>query len=249
MLRRIKLLIMLLLLASCMSAINAYSASPEELFRKDYPAVTLDNIEKTDIDGVYEVFAGGNVFYYHPKTGNIIFGEMITKDYKNVTADRRNTLIAASLKTLPLDKAIRIGTGKNIVIEVVDLDCPYCRKLEEFFDKRNDVSRYVFLFPLDQHPDSMKKSISVLCSSNRQAAFLDMIKGLYDGKAVPACENDDSTRLLEEHKEIARKLGVRGTPTLWINNTPVSGDPSQMERLLTSDLTTNRKEVSNHEKN
>ena len=208
-------------------------ADPESSFKRDYPAVTFETIEKTGIEGLYEVFAGGNLFYYHPKTGNLLFGEMITREFRNITAERRNERIAAVLKALPLDKAIRIGTGKNVVIEFTDVDCPFCRKIEDLFDKREDVTRYVFLFPLTQiHPESIKKSLAVLCSQDRAKAYRDAAAGRFDGKDMPGC-GDDAARLLDEHREFGRRLGIQGTPALWVNATPVEGaNAVQIERLL-----------------
>ncbi len=221
--------------------------APAALFKKDYPAVSFESIEKTDIEELYEVVAGGNVFYYHPKTGNVLFGEMITKTFTNVTAERRNSLISAKLKELPLRKAIRIGTGKNVVIEFTDVDCPFCRKLEEYFEKREDVTRYVFLFPIESlHPESMKKAAAVFCTENRLDTYKKAMKGLYDGKDLPECNNADAAALLAEHKEFARKLGIQGTPALWINNVPVSGaNIPLIEQLLSPDKARNspRKEV------
>ncbi len=209
------------------------ASDPGASFTRDYPAVTVETIEKTGIEGLYEVFAGGNLFYYHPKTGNLLFGEMITRDFRNITAERRNERIASVLKTLPLDKAIRIGTGKNIVIEFTDVDCPFCRKLEDLFEKREDVTRYVFLFPLTQiHPDSLKKSLAVLCSQDRTKAYKNAAAGLFDGKDMPEC-GDEAARLLDEHREFGGRLGIQGTPALWVNTTPVEGaNAVQIERLL-----------------
>lgn len=214
----------------------AGTISVAEAFKKDYPAVQAESIEKTEIDGVYEVYAGGNLIYYHQKSGNVLFGEMITRDYRNITAERRNSMIADIVKSLPLDKAIRVGQGKHVVLEVSDIDCAYCRKLEEFFDKRDDVSRYVFLFPLEKiHPDSAKKSIGVLCSKNQEKIYREAVKGLYDEKEMPGCDNERIAQLLDEHKRIAKKLGVQGTPALWINGVAVAGaNIPQIEQLLSS---------------
>jgi thiol:disulfide interchange protein DsbC len=205
-------------------------------FKKDYPSVQADNIEKTAIEGLYEVTAGGNVFYYHEKSGNILFGEMITKNFKNITADRRNNVVASFLKSLPLDKAIRIGNGKNTVIEVLDIDCPYCRKVEEFFEKKNDLSRYVFLFPLEKiHPKSFDKSVAVLCSKNPAESLRQAMKGRYDKEDPAPCPDAGANKLLAEHMEISRNLGVRGTPALWINGVSIPGaNIPQIEQLLPS---------------
>lgn len=245
---------MVWLLVSGMVVIGAGSAlsreqkvDPAASFKKDYPAVTYESVEKTDIDGVYEVVAGGNVFYYHPKTGNVLFGEMITKAFTNITADRRNNLVAKKLKSLPLNKALRLGTGKHAVVEFTDIDCPFCRKIEEYFEKRDDVTRYVFLLPLDSlHPDSRKKSLKVLCSENMAGAYKDAMKGAYDGKDIAICDDKEVVKLLEEHKAMAGSLGIQGTPALWVDTAPVMGaNIPLIDQLLSSDAIaqSQRKEV------
>jgi len=249
-----RLLVSVCLIASGMVVIGSGSANAKEQkgdpaasFKKDYPAVTYESVEKTDIEGVYEVVAGGNVFYYHPESGNVLFGEMITKTFTNITADRRSGLMAAKLKSLPLNKALRFGTGKHVVVEFTDIDCPFCRKIEEYFEKRDDVTRYVFLLPLDSlHPDSRKKSLKVLCSENRAGAYKDAMKGAYDGKDIAACDDKDVVKLLEEHKAVAGSLGIQGTPALWVDMAPVMGaNIPLIDQLLAADAIaqSQRKEV------
>lgn len=249
-----RLLVSVCLIASGMAVIGSGSAiakeqkgDPAASFKKDYPAVTYESVGKTDIEGVYEVVAGGNVFYYHPASGNVLFGEMITRTFTNITADRRNSLMAEKLKSLPLDKALRIGTGKHVVVEFTDIDCPFCRKIEEYFEKCNDVTRYVFLLPLDSlHPDSRKKSLKVLCSDNRIGAYKDAMKGAYDGKDLSVCDDEEAAKLLEQHKAMAGNLGIQGTPALWVDTAPVMGaNIPLIDQLLSSDAIaqSQRKEV------
>jgi thiol:disulfide interchange protein DsbC len=239
MIRRIAVAVWLIsFVVTMICAGDAYSKEPKDdsatSFKKDYPAVTFESIEQTAIDGLYEVIAGNNILYYHPGTGNVLFGEIITKSFVSITAEKRNKLVSARLKELPLNKAIRLGKGKNVVIEFTDIDCPFCRKLEEYFDKRDDVTRYVFLLPLESiHPKAAKKSIAVLCSVNRGAAYKDAMKGLLDDKDNSPCTDGHAVKLLEEYKESAMKLGVQGTPALWVNNTPVMGaDIPQIDQIL-----------------
>jgi thiol:disulfide interchange protein DsbC len=239
MIRRIAVAVWLIsFLVTMICAGDAYSKEPKgdpaTSFRKDYPAVTFESIEPTNIDGLYEVIAGNKILYYHPGTGNVFFGEIITKSFVNITAKKRNKLVSARLKELPLNKAIRLGKGKHVVIEFTDIDCPFCRKLEEYFEKRDDITRYVFLLPLESiHPNALNKSLSILCSVNRGTAYKDAMKGLLDSKDILPCTDGSVIKLLEEYKESAVKLGVQGTPALWVNNTPVMGaDIPQIDQIL-----------------
>ena len=217
---------------------------PAAAFKKDYPAVQFENIEKTDIDGVYEVTAGGNLLYYYPQRGYILFGELYNKSGQNLTAERRDVILAKKIKNLPLDKAIKIGMGKKTVIEFTDLDCPFCRKAEEFFKDRKDVTRYVFLYPLQQlHPLSMAKSLKVLCvkKSARAAAYTEAVSGSLDkldlkGAAdnlLSVCGDQKKIDLLMEYGKLGRELGIAGTPSFWINGVHVSGaDFKRLGELL-----------------
>jgi thiol:disulfide interchange protein DsbC len=213
----------------------------EETFAKDFPNTTIREVKQSGIEGLYEITAGSTVFYYHPRTSRVLFGDLVTKDFKNITAERRKeaeiswkTTLALRLNDLPLDKAIKIGSGKHIVVEFVDIDCPYCRQIESFFKQRNDVTRYVFIFPLESiHPNSAKKATAVLCSKNREEAFVDAMAGKLDSGEIKTCNDNKVAALLKEHKEVARTMEITGTPSLWIDKNAVKGaDVTSMEALL-----------------
>jgi thiol:disulfide interchange protein DsbC len=53
------------------------------------------------------------------------------------------------VKEIPLEKGIKIGDGKSVVIEFTDPDCTFCRKAADWLEKnREGVTRYVFLYPI-----------------------------------------------------------------------------------------------------
>ncbi len=236
MIHRVMAIIMFLFIVAGDAYSRGLNADAAALFKKDYPAAAIESVEKTDIDGLYEVVGGGNVFYYYPRTGDILFGEIYTKGGKNLTAERLERRAAAKIKSLPLDKAIKIGSGKNIVIEFTDLDCPFCRKAEGFFKDRRDVTRYVFLFPLQQiHPKSVGKSLEVLCKKgeDRTKAYREAMVGSLDSREPVSCGDHEASALLEEYVKLGNELGVRGTPAFWMNGISVSGaDFKKLPELL-----------------
>ena len=61
--------------------------------------------------------------------------------------ERRNE-IAARLEQIPLDKAVEIGNGRKNGRPLTDPDCPYCRKVSEYFKTAKDITQYVFFIPL-----------------------------------------------------------------------------------------------------
>jgi Thioredoxin-like domain len=140
---------------------------------------------------------------------------------------------AARLKGLPIQDAIRIGTGNQVVIEVSDPDCRFSRRMVRYWDLRKDVTRYVFLVALKNHPEAAGKARYILCSADRAAAYREVYDGgLHFGEKERERDCNDHG-LLDRHREVAAELGVIGTPTYFINGVKVNGAKvGELEKLL-----------------
>jgi len=222
------------LASGCASQPIPVKEKPEITLRRAYPNLPFESIEQTEIKGLYEVISGLNVFYYYPEKEYLIFGEIFTTSGKNITAERKGGIAANLMKNLPLDKAVKSGSGKTTVIEFTDPDCPYCRKAYDFFKTRNDVTIYSFFSPI-AHPAAISKIYYILNAEDRSKAYHEV----FEGKNVsqPSAGYSDSIkRLAREHMDLARSVGVSGTPTFFINGTQVVGaDFQQIERLIGND--------------
>ena len=223
----------LLMMLSWMSSASAASVvvKPEVAFRQAFPQVKVDSMEQTDINGLYEVVSGQNILYYFPEKEYVFLGEIFTRDGKSITAERKGKLAAKLVESLPLEKAVKIGDGKKVIIEFTDPDCPYCRKASEFLTKKTDVTRYVFFAPL-AHPAAISKIEYILSSENKAKAYEEMMLGRDIPKAAPAVSNEVKA-LAQEHLELGKKMGVQGTPTMFVEGKQVVGaDIPQLEQLL-----------------
>jgi thiol:disulfide interchange protein DsbC len=212
-------------------AVKPEAVKPEAALRAAYPQVQFDSISPSEIPGLYEVVAGQNIFYYYPEKDLIIAGEIFGRDLKSRTAERRGELAAKVVKTLPLEKAVKVGDGKRVVIEFTDPDCPYCRKASEYFTKRSDVTRYVFFAPI-AHPNAITKVEYILGSENPAQAYDAMMLGEEipkDAKPVtPAIK-----ALAQEHLQLAKKVGIQGTPTFFFDGQQVVGsDTAKFDEML-----------------
>jgi len=216
---------------SAVSYAAADAMKPEAALRSAFPQVPFDSVTPSEIPGLYEVVSGQNIFYYYPEKDLILTGEIIGKDLKSRTAEHRGALAAKLVKTLPLDKAVKVGDGKKVVIEFTDPDCPYCRKAFEYFAKRSDVTQYVFFAPL-AHPAAIAKIHYILGAENKAQAFDAMMLGQeIPASAKPASEAVKA--LAQEHLALARKVGIQGTPTFFVNDQAVVGaDSKKLDDLL-----------------
>jgi thiol:disulfide interchange protein DsbC len=220
----------------------AFAVTPGESLKKNFPNIPVDSITPSNVSGLYEVIAGQQVFYYAPDAECIVAGPIIMKGGRNLTAEKQHELeqkhlaaIVQKVKDLPLDKALKIGNGKNRVIEITDPDCPYCRKAAEFFAGRKDVTKYVFFYPLDMHKQAEEKVRYILCAKDKAKAYEQAMTGKLDDMKFKACKDANVDTLLKAHKEVASQLGVTGTPFFIINGQPVVGaDIPLIEKLLGS---------------
>ena len=201
----------------------AAAETVEDSFKKMFPKHQFDLIRESEIKGVYEVIKGADIVFFAPEPGYLMVGdfEMIDRDGKKIMEKKRNEIILTKTKTIPLDKALKIGSGENTVIEITDPDCPYCRKAAAFFEKRSDVKKYVFFLPLPYHKDAENKIRYIFCAEDKAKAYYEAMQGKLDGQKYEVCKKQDVVDLLNAHKDITAKLGISATPSFIINNSIV----------------------------
>jgi len=212
----------------------------EKSLKTRFSDLNFESVVPSPVAGLYEVTAGQTIYYYAPKEGILIAGQMFDKNKKNLTADRMQELrakfdreIVRKAKDLPLDKAVKVGAGKHVVIEFTDPDCPFSRRAAEFFEKRSDVTKYTFFIPLPMHPDAKNKVRHILCRKDKGKAFEDVMKGKLDNVKYETCKSAEVDDLIKVHEEIAAGMGISSTPYFIINETPISGaDIPKLEQEL-----------------
>lgn len=228
------LLFLLLILLPCAvsTADQADTSAVASALALYYPKIEQQQINPTPVAGVYEIVLQNNeIVYFVPSSGHMFFGELWSADARNLTQASKDRLLSAKVDLFPLDKALKIGNGPNQVIEVTDPDCPFCRQSSAFFSTRDDVTRYVFLYPLDKlHPQAADKARYILSAVDPVAAYEDVFNGMYDNRPLPDFTDNGQ---LAEHRRIVEQVGVTGTPRFWINGQHVAGhNPRRFEELL-----------------
>lgn len=211
----LKKLVSLSLLGTFATVAMADEASVKKAVEAAYPKFKVESVTKTGYAGLYEVFMGGQIIYTDEKmTFLIAEGHLVDpKTKKDITGDRLEELTKVDFSSLPLEQAIKVvkGNGSRKLVVFSDVDCPYCKRLEQNeLVNITDVTIYTFLYPLQQlHPDAVAKSKSIWCASNRTKAWGDWILNNQLPKSAANCEVP-----LEKVGELAKKLGIVSTPTL-----------------------------------
>jgi thiol:disulfide interchange protein DsbC len=216
-----------------LTATPLIAATPEESFRKSFPQVHMDSIRPAAVQGLYEIVTGNQILYYVPGPEYIIAGAIHTRDGRNLTQERTTEILTKSLKEAPLAKALKIGNGPHTVIEITDPDCPYCRQASAYLAKRNDLTRYIFFFPLAIHKDAEAKVRYIFCAPERAAAYEEAMTGKLDAMKFKPCTDAEAETLMKGHKEIVARMGINSTPFFLIDGQVVGGaDIPLMEKIL-----------------
>ncbi|HJV36494.1 DsbC family protein [Geomonas sp.] len=140
---------------------------------------------------------------------------------------------APAADSLDLTKAIKVGSGKVMVIEFTDPDCPYCRKAEAYFRTQPQVTRYIFLLPLPMHPGAKGKTQYILSAKDKEKAYLEVESGKFDRGPTPGPITPEGIHLQKEHQEIAQANSVRSTPTFMVYGRVIVGfDMNKLAPLL-----------------
>ena len=181
---------------------------------KQHPKLSIENIQATDMKGIYSGSMDGQVVYLAEDAQHILVGSMYRlSDQKNLTQDLVLKQNSIDWKKLPLQDAVKSvrGNGKRQIAIFSDPNCPYCKQLEVELNKLKDVTIYTFILPLKSQ--SIAPSKQVYCESHPAQAWEDLIEKEILPQSKKSCANP-----IERNKKLAQSLGVNGTPAIIFSN-------------------------------
>lgn len=176
----------------------------------------VDEVRRTPLPGIYEVRLGHDLLYVDEK-GQYLFyeGNLIEmKSQRNLTQERVEELLSIDFRILPLDAAIKQvnGNGKRVVAVFEDANCVYCKKLRADLVKLDDVT--IYTFPLAfLAADSESKARKALCAADKARAWNELLLN----NRIPGNAGTCDTPLARV-RELAKKLGITGTPVVFFAN-------------------------------
>jgi len=210
--------IVVFLALACASAMaGASEATVKAALLKKYPDVPVESVTKTPLAGIYEVYSNGQLIYTDEQAAFMfVDAKLIDTEKKlNLTEERMSKLTAIKFDQLPLNLAFKKvkGKGTRKLAYFGDPNCGYCKKIEQDLAKINDVTIYVFLYPV-LGPDSLEKAKSVWCSKDRVKAWDDQ---MLNGKAPTAPTTCDTTAV-EKTVAFGKQKNITGTPTIFFSD-------------------------------
>ncbi|MCA8480100.1 DsbC family protein [Burkholderia multivorans] len=205
----------------------AHAGFPEELTKR-FPAAQGAKIERA-FPGFWSVAKGNEVFFVRDDLSILISGEVVDlNQHRSLTQSVRDANPPRiDVAQLNLKDAIKFGNGSRRLFIFSDPDCPYCRKLEGTLTKLQDVTIFIFPFPLAGHENAAEIAEGIWCQKDRAAAWRayqdltlttrepELLSAWRDylhqhnQPARPTCANPIARNL-----EFGRQWNIAGTPAL-----------------------------------
>ncbi|NNH39781.1 DsbC family protein [Acinetobacter terrae] len=181
---------------------------------KQHPKLNIENIQTTDMKGIYSGSMDGQVVYVGEDAQHILVGSMYRlSDQKNLTKDLVLKQNSIDWKKLPLQDAVKSvrGNGKRQIAIFSDPNCPYCKQLETELSKLNDVTIYTFIYPIKNQSIAVSKQ--VFCEKAPALAWSNLISKGIQPSSKKTCANP-----IERNLSLGKSLGLNGTPAIIFSN-------------------------------
>ena len=201
-------------------AAGASEATVKAAIEKKYPQIQVETVTKTPLAGIYEVYASGQLLYTDEKVDYLFVNGSMIDVGGNQLRPKTGFLCAhrdQAFNQPPLDprrskkKKVK-GKGTRKLAYFGDPNCGYCKKFEQDLTKIDDVTVYVFLYPV-LGPDSMEKAKSIWCSKDRVKAWNDQLVNGVAPSAPGTCATP-----IDKILAFGKQKNISGTPTLFFSD-------------------------------
>ncbi|GEM_PF-946198 len=214
-----KTIAFLLILAVLVFPSLCCSAEDFSHVKKALEGMKIDSIRYVEGLEMFEVVTNNQAAYLTKGLRYFIVGKVFDIQTKrDLTTERINSLRRIDFSTLNLKNAIKMGTGKTSIAVFTDPDCGYCKKLHEELIKLNDVTVYLYLYPLAAtNIEAKTKSAAIRCDSDALSAMNTAYLGKTPYK--PARKPTASCMtMIEENIRYGKERGINATPTIILED-------------------------------
>ena len=204
-------------LAQVAGAEEAKDEAVKAAMAKIFGPHAVESVSPAPLPGFSEVVMDGEVLYVSNDGHYLFQGNLIDMEARrNITEERRGSMRVAAIDAVPESSMIIFPAAKpkHTITVFTDIDCGYCRKLHSEIKQYNELGisvRYL-AFPRAGIPSpNYDKTVSVWCAADRNAA-------LTAAKAGGEVEKKSCDNPVEQEYKLGVKLGVRGTPTIFMSD-------------------------------
>ena len=193
--------------------------------------MVVESIEPSPMPGTYIVKVNGQTVFATSAGDYLMIGEVYDSIREvNLGEELRAIDMIRVIGNIPESEMILMGeaTGRHVTV-FTDIDCAYCRQFHKTvpeLQSRGLQVRYLMFPRAGLQSESYHGAVSVWCSGN-QAESMTLAKS--GGTVEPrTCDNPVAQQYL-----LGQRIGVRGTPTMILDNGKVIPGFVEVDELLT----------------
>lgn len=183
------------------------------------PDMQLQSLNQLADSGLFEAVINDRVYYFTDDGQYLIQGNVLSMATReNITQRRELGIKSDILSRQNPDDLITFAPDKTDYMLTVftDVDCAYCRKLHEEVAEYNKLGigiRYMAFPRAGIESESAEKLVEVWCAKDKQQAMTDA-KAEREIKNGKICKDNPVIAQFET----GQRLGVEGTPALFLEN-------------------------------
>lgn len=199
------------------------------------PRIEVVAFKDAPINNFYEVqLSSGDLLYVSKQTNHILAGnllEITNTGLVDLTEVARSAIRTQAIQAVPKEEQVIFaakGETKAVVQIFTDSTCPYCSRLHEQVPELNKQGvevRYLAFPRQGPQGKGFNDLVNVWCADNKQQAMT----AAKEGKLLPNKQCDNP---IAKQYELGRKLGVQGTPAIFLPDGRIIPGFVPAERLM-----------------
>lgn len=193
--------------------------TPEtSLLRQRIGNASIDDIQETSIEGVWQVKIGNQYLYLLDNGKHVLSGDLINlKSGRNLTEWSRRVSIVETMAEFSDDDLVifpAMGETRATLNVFTDTSCPYCQKLHGEIDKLQEAGITVRYLPYARGGKTgpgYATLKSVWCAKDGTRAMTDAKNNRFEGLPPGNCAR---AAMIDRGYRAGNRIGIRGTPAL-----------------------------------
>ena len=210
--------------SDCAACHSFKKEEAQDLLKGLAPDVNVVDVGPAPVRGLFQIFIkkgkDDGVIYVDYSKKYVVNGAIIDVGRRrDVTREQIEDRKQVNVAAIPLENALVMGNRKGTrkLYVFTDPECPFCAKFHEeltaMVKEDKDLLVYIFLYPLEIHPDSVWKTDAIVCASKKSMErALQLLEDSFAKKTLEkeACGSEYG----KSAKKLANELGLAMTPAI-----------------------------------
>lgn len=200
----------------------AFAAEPDlnrikSSLAKTFPEAAKGTLRPSPLPGLYELVLDAQIYYVSADGKHLFLGDLVeTRTRVNLTETARDKIAAQLLGEIGEQNMIVLAPKetRHTITVFTDVDCAYCARLHQDVPELNRQGvkvRYLLYPRAGSGSETYRRSVAAWCAADR-------IKAIGIAKSGGKLDMKTCANPVDRHYQLGERLGISGTPTIFLEN-------------------------------